>query len=93
MTVGYPPARVRSLNRPNMVSVGVIVWLSSELMFFAGLFAAYFTVRAAHAGHWPEPPTKLDVGYDLVFTVVLVLSSITCQFRPPLYAHMLPLPE
>lgn len=80
MTVGYPPARVHSLNRPNMVSVGVIVWLASELMFFAGLFAAYFTVRAAHPGHWPEPPTKLDVGYDLIFTVILVLSSITCQF-------------
>ena len=38
--------RVHSLNRPNMVSVGTIVWLSSELMFFAGLFAMYFTVRA-----------------------------------------------
>ncbi|MDT0440641.1 heme-copper oxidase subunit III, partial [Streptomyces sp. DSM 41981] len=25
-----------------MVSVGTIVWLSSELMFFAGLFAMYF---------------------------------------------------
>ncbi|HEY2087117.1 MAG TPA: cytochrome B, partial [Mycobacterium sp.] len=34
-------ARVHSLNRPNMVSVGTIVWLSSELMFFAGLFAFY----------------------------------------------------
>ena len=29
-----------------MVSVGTIVWLSSELMFFAGLFAMYFTARA-----------------------------------------------
>ncbi|MBL7660199.1 cytochrome B, partial [Escherichia coli] len=29
-------SRVHSLNRPNMVSVGTIVWLSSELMFFAG---------------------------------------------------------
>ncbi len=28
-----------------MVTVGTIVWLSSELMFFAGLFAAYFTVK------------------------------------------------
>lgn len=80
MTAGYSAARIHSLTRPNMVSVGVIVWLSSELMFFAGLFAAYFTVRAAHPGNWPEPPTKLDIGYDLIFTVLLVLSSITCQF-------------
>ena len=33
-----------------MVSVGTIVWLSSELMFFAGLFAIYFTARAQTAG-------------------------------------------
>jgi len=26
-------------NRPNLVAVGTIVWLSSELMFFAALFA------------------------------------------------------
>jgi len=30
-------------NRPNLVAVGTIVWLSSELMFFAALFAMYFT--------------------------------------------------
>src|SRR6266550_7100553 len=72
--------RVHSLNRPNMVSVGTIVWLSSELMFFAGLFAMYFTVRSAHSGNWPEPPTKLHLGYALIFTVILVLSSVTCQF-------------
>src|SRR5256885_6229637 len=30
-------ARIHSLNRPNLVSVGTIVWLSSELMLFAGL--------------------------------------------------------
>ena len=34
------------VNRPNMVAVGTIVWLSSELMFFAALFAMYFTTRA-----------------------------------------------
>ena len=37
-----------------MVSVGTIVWLSSELMFFAGLFAIYFIARAqAPRAMWP----------------------------------------
>ena len=63
-----------------MVSVGTIIWLSSELMFFAGLFAMYFTVRAAHPGDWPMEPTELDVPYALVVTLVLVSSSVTCQF-------------
>jgi cytochrome c oxidase subunit III len=72
--------RVHSLNRPNMVSVGTIVWLSSELMFFAGLFAMFFTVKAQNdAEHWPPPPTHLDIPYALVVTIVLVASSLTCQ--------------
>jgi cytochrome c oxidase subunit III len=72
--------RVHSLNRPNMVSVGTIVWLASELMFFAGLFAMFFTVKAQNdTGHWPPPPFHLDVPYALVVTIVLVASSLTCQ--------------
>lgn len=63
-----------------MVSVGVIVWLASELMFFAGLFGIYFTARAVHDGPWPPAETHLDMWYDLVFTVILILSSFTCQF-------------
>jgi len=72
-------ARIHSLNRPNIVSIGTIVWLSSELMFFAGLFAMYFTARAQHVGEWPPPPTELDIPYALVVTIVLVASSFTCQ--------------
>ena len=63
-----------------MVSIGTIVWLSSELMFFAGLFAIYFTARAQNVGEWPPPPTHLDVPYALVVTIVLVASSFTCQY-------------
>jgi cytochrome c oxidase subunit III len=72
---------VHSLNRPNMVSVGTIVWLSSELMFFAGLFAMFFTVKAQNdTGHWPPPPTELNVPYASFFTIILVASSFTCQW-------------
>ncbi|GAA5159597.1 MULTISPECIES: aa3-type cytochrome oxidase subunit III [Amycolatopsis] len=78
--------RVHSLNRPNMVSVGTIVWLSSELMFFAGLFAMFFTVKAQNSsGHWPPilestgEPIHLDIPYALPFTIILVASSFTCQ--------------
>ena len=83
MTTAAPSisARIHSLNRPNLVSVGTIIWLSSELMFFAGLFAIYFTARAQNAAEeWPPPPTELNVPYALVVTIVLVASSFTCQF-------------
>ena len=62
-----------------MVSVGVIVWLASELMFFAGLFGIYFTIRAQTDGEWPPAPTELNIGYAAVFTIILIASSFTCQ--------------
>jgi cytochrome c oxidase subunit 3 len=62
-----------------MVSVGTIVWLSSELMFFAALFAMYFSIRAAAPQEWAEHTKALKIPYALVFTTILVLSSITCQ--------------
>jgi cytochrome c oxidase subunit 3 len=62
-----------------MVSVGTIVWLSSELLFFAGLFAMFFSIRAAGPELWVEHNPTLDVWYALPFTIILVSSSITCQ--------------
>jgi cytochrome c oxidase subunit III len=67
-------------SRPNLVSVGTIVWLSSELMFFAALFAMYFTIRSVDKGqgeHWPM--AHLDLKLATVNTTVLLLSSVTCQ--------------
>jgi cytochrome c oxidase subunit 3 len=69
-----------TLNRPNLVSVGTVVWLSSELMFFAGLFAMYFTLRATSPEMWAAETEKLNVPFALVNTIVLVASSFTCQF-------------
>ena len=40
-------------DRPPMLAVGVMIWLGSELMFFSGLFAAFFTIRANTIGPWP----------------------------------------
>nr|WP_197717157.1 heme-copper oxidase subunit III [Glycomyces terrestris] len=73
------PSRIHSLTRPNVVSVGTIVWLSSELMFFAGLFAMYFSIQAAAPAMFEEGYHHLEIPYALVFTVILVASSVTCQ--------------
>lgn len=62
-----------------MVSVGTIVWLSSELMFFAGLFAMYFVARANSGGDWPPHPTHLNLAEAVPVTCILILSSVTCQ--------------
>ena len=62
-----------------MVSVGTIIWLASELMFFAALFAAYFTVRSVSPDLWAQETEKLNIPFAAVNTIILVLSSVTCQ--------------
>jgi cytochrome c oxidase subunit 3 len=59
--------------------VGTVVWLASELMFFSGLFAAYFTLRAGNDGPWPPEGVELETGVAAAFTALLVLSSVTMQ--------------
>ena len=75
------PVSMHKINRPNMVAVGTIVWLSSELMFFAALFAMYFTTRGVQGPNiWLESTKILNIKFAAVNTTVLVLSSVTCQF-------------
>jgi len=82
-TTAVPASRLHGqYNRPSMVSVGTIVWLSSELMFFAALFAAYFTIRNvanAETDLWATSTALLNIPFSTANTTVLVLSSVTCQ--------------
>lgn len=68
------------ITRPNTVQVGTIVWLGSEVMFFAGLFAVYFTLRSTSPELWNEQASLLNIPLSLTITVILVSSSFTAQF-------------
>ncbi|MDQ6614763.1 MAG: heme-copper oxidase subunit III [Actinomycetota bacterium] len=68
----------RTSARPELLTVGTVVWLASELMFFSGLFAAYFTLRAQSAV-WPPPGVDLDTVAATGATILLVASSGTMQ--------------
>ncbi|MAP62649.1 MAG: cytochrome B [Microbacterium sp.] len=70
---------MRSVKRPDPVAVGTIVWLGSEVMFFAGLFAIYFTLRSTSPDLWAQETQLLNVPYAFANTIILVLSSVTCQ--------------
>jgi cytochrome c oxidase subunit 3 len=73
-------------DRPPMLAIGVMIWLGSELMFFSGLFAALFTIRA-HLPYWPPKGTHLDVVQSGIFTIILVASSFTMQWAVYLIEH------
>ena len=73
-----PPAPRQKIvhDRPPMLAIGIMIWLGSELMFFSGLFAALFTIRA-HLAVWPPAGTELDTLQAGIFTIILVASSGT----------------
>lgn len=70
---------VSVVKRPNIVATGTIIWLGSEVMFFAGLFAIYFTLRAMAPEQWAHEVEKHNFVFAAVNTTILVLSSVTCQ--------------
>jgi len=67
--------------------LGMLLFITSEVMFFAGLFAAYFSTRANYVDvngvkQWPpqEFATILNpFSIILVATIILILSSVTLQ--------------
>ena len=68
------------------VVLGMLLFITSEVMFFAGLFAAYFNVRA-NAPQWPPINAETQEAFHLEIlplvgpaTVLLILSSFTAQF-------------
>jgi len=62
--------------------LGMLLFITSEVMFFGGLFAAYFSVRA-NAPQWP--PEEFRETLEILplvgpATILLIVSSFTCQF-------------
>jgi cytochrome c oxidase subunit 3 len=53
---------------------GMIVFLASDVMLFASVFAAYFLLRT-EVSPWPPPDVELETLRAVLATVVLVSSS------------------
>ncbi len=56
--------------------LGMWLFLASEVMFFAGLFATYVVLRMGHPA-WPGPEGHLSVPLGTLNTFVLIGSSMT----------------
>ena len=66
----------------NTALLGMLLFIGSEVMFFAGLFAAYFNARAA-APEWPPLGAEhlIEPGFvPVVATTLLIISSFTMQW-------------
>lgn len=60
--------------RAHPLVFGVVLFLASELMFFAALFASYYDLRANRAP-WPPPMVHLDVAEASFGTFLLFAAS------------------
>ena len=72
------PSQNRGLPIP---LVGMLLFIASEVMFFGGLFAAYFTARAG-AVEWGPPAGAHELeAWPLaaILTIILIASSFTMQ--------------
>jgi cytochrome c oxidase subunit III len=59
--------------------LGMVLFIASEVMFFGGLFGAYFTIRSAAPTWPPEGTPHLETWYAAILTTILVSSSVTMQ--------------
>jgi cytochrome c oxidase subunit III len=61
-------------------TLGMWLFLVTEIMFFGGLFMAYLLYRVWYPAAWAEGSLELDILLGGINTVVLIGSSVTMVF-------------
>ena len=75
----HPPAAHQS-SRVDARTLGMFLFIASEVMLFGSFFTAYFFVRVVNGVEWPTPPFHLPVFVAFVNTCILVTSSFTVHW-------------
>ena len=63
----------------NNATLGIWLFLSSEIMLFGGLFSAYMLLRTG-AAHWPAGASILNIPLATLNTLLLISSSIAVVY-------------
>ena len=63
----------------NNATLGIWLFLASEIMLFGALFSSYLILRTG-AAHWPSGSSILNIPLATLNTVILVVSSIAVVF-------------
>ena len=75
----HPPAAHQS-SRVDSRTLGMFLFIASEVMLFGSFFTAYFFIRVSGDDPWPLPPFHLPVFIAGVNTAILVTSSFTMHW-------------
>ncbi len=75
----HPPAAHQS-SRVDARTLGMFLFIASEIMLFGSFFTAYFFVRVAAGTPWPTKGQELPVFVAGLNTIILVTSSFTMHW-------------
>jgi cytochrome c oxidase subunit III len=77
---GHPPVANQS-SRVDSATLGMLLFIASEIMLFGSFFTIYFFVRVVNEPkEWPPAPFELPVFVAGVNTVILLTSSFTMHW-------------
>ena len=77
----HGPPEANQSSRIDRQTLGILLFIVSEVMLFGAFFASYFFLRAvAHTGPWPPHPYELPVAVAGMNTAILVSSSFTMHW-------------
>ena len=74
-----PPEAHRS-SRVDSRTLGMLLFIISEIMVFGAFFTAYFFIRVVGGAEWPAEGTELPKLIAFVNTCILVSSSLTMHW-------------
>jgi cytochrome c oxidase subunit III len=79
----HGPPTANQSSRVDARTLGMLLFIGSEIMLFGSFFAAYFFVRVVNPGapaEWPPAPYEFPVFVAGVNTCILVTSSFTMHW-------------
>jgi cytochrome c oxidase subunit III len=76
----HGPIEANRSSRVDPPTLGMLLFIISEIMIFGAFFTAYFFIRVAQGDPWPAPGTTIPVGVAGFNTAILVSSSFTLHW-------------
>src|ERR1700754_2575225 len=77
----HGPPEANQSSRIDRQTLGILLFIVSEVMLFGAFFASYFFLRVVvHPSSWPPEPYELPVPVAGVNTAILVSSSFTIHY-------------
>ena len=76
----HGPIEANRSSRVDPPTLGMLLFIISEIMIFGAFFTAYFFIRVAQSDPWPAPGTTIPVAVAGFNTAILISSSFTLHW-------------